>query len=101
MPLAELTEEELKLKKREKQDKINEYKRNKKLIDNTYGKPKDPLYYKNYYQNNTKGRKYSCECCNMEVALDHKSKHLKTQRHIRNAALKERQHNEEIYSEFD
>jgi hypothetical protein len=86
----ESTEEELRLKKRATRDKFNEYRRNKRLTDKTYGQCKDPTYFQNYYQINTKGKKYTCDSCNMEVALDYRTKHLKTQKHIRNAAIKER-----------
>ena len=60
-------------------------------------KPKDPLYFKKYYQDKLKGVKHFCEICNKDIAKDKKARHANTQVHIRKL-------NEQLYStysEFD
>ena len=99
--MAQLTEEELKAKKRAQQDKLNEYRRNKRLTDKTYGQLKNPEYFKTYYQSNVKDKKHFCVCCDVEIGHDHRIKHNRTKKHLRNVVVAEKKHNEETYSEFD
>jgi len=47
-------------------------------------KPKDPLYFKKYYQANMKGVKHYCEICDKHVSKDGRAAHFKTQKHILN-----------------
>ena len=47
-------------------------------------KPKDPLYFKKYYQANTKGVKHYCEICDKHISKDHRAAHFKSQKHILN-----------------
>jgi hypothetical protein len=47
-------------------------------------KPRDPLYFKKYYENKVKSVNYYCELCKIETLLAHKSRHLKTKKHKEN-----------------
>lgn len=41
-------------------------------------------YFQNYYQEKTKNNIYICNCCNYRCNVSHKSRHLKTKKHINN-----------------
>ena len=60
-------------------------------------KPKDPLYFKKYYQEKLRGVKHHCEICNKDIAKDKKARHANTRVHIRK--LNEKLYS--TYSEFD
>jgi hypothetical protein len=60
-------------------------------------KPKDPLYFKKYYENKIKSVNYYCELCKIETLITHKSRHLKTKKHKENES-KNKQSN---YLEYD
>ena len=44
--------------------------------------PKDPDYFKKYYQNKTKLIKIKCETCNIDVEKSNLSRHLHGRKHI-------------------
>ena len=67
-----------------KREKANEYKRNKRAQNPDYDRPKDPEYFKKYYLDKLQGVKCHCECCNVDVFKHSKSKHEKTEAHVRN-----------------
>ena len=46
-------------------------------------KPRDPEYFKQYYQNKLKGVKYHCEVCNKDIAKDKKARHSQSKAHMR------------------
>ena len=59
--------------------------------------PKDPLYFKKYYQEKLKGVKHHCDICNKDIAKDKKARHANTRIHMR----KLKEHLYSTYSEFD
>ena len=59
--------------------------------------PKDPLYFKKYYQEKLKGVKHHCDICNKDIAKEKKARHANTRLHMRK--LKESLCSN--YSEFD
>ena len=46
-------------------------------------KPRDPEYFKQYYQNKLKGVKYHCEICSKDIAKDKKARHARSKAHMR------------------
>jgi ribosomal protein S26 len=77
----EITPEE---KKRQLMDKRNEYRRMKKLENPDYDKPKDPDYFKTYFQEKLKFAKWYCDICEKDVPKDSKCKHIISNKHLLN-----------------
>jgi len=46
-------------------------------------KPRDPEYFKQYYQQKLKGVTVHCEICNKDVAKDKKARHARSKAHMR------------------